>query len=145
MVINIKYHDKDLERIEKLPQGNWIDLRCAKDVHLNAGDFVIIPLGVSMEIPEGYEAHLLPRSSTFKKYGILQTNSMGIIDTSYSGDGDIWGMPVYAIREADIKKNERICQFRFVETMEKMEHPSFKEVEHLNSTNRGGFGSTGSL
>ena len=142
MVINIKYHDKDLEEIEKIPQGDWIDLRCANDVHLSQGESMIISLGVSMKIPEGYEAHLVPRSSTFKKYGLLQTNSMGVIDNSYSGDGDVWGMPVYATRDVDIKKNERICQFR---VMEKMPHLTFTKVEHLSDVNRGGWGSTGSM
>ena len=142
MVINIKYHDKDLEKIEKIPQGDWVDLRCANDVHLKAGDFMIISLGISMKIPEGYEAHLAPRSSTFKKYGLLQTNSVGVIDGSYSGDNDIWGMPVYATRDIDISKNERICQFRI---MEKMPYVTFTPVEHLSDINRGGWGSTGSL
>lgn len=141
MVIKIKYHDKDLQKIEKLQQGDWLDLRSAEDVHLNIGDFKIISLGISMKIPEGYEAHIVPRSSTFKKWGILQTNSLGVIDGSYAGENDIWGMSVYATRDVDIKKNDRICQFRI---MEKMPYLSFQEVDKMGDENRGGFGSTGS-
>lgn len=141
MVIKIKYYDKDLQKIEKLQQGDWLDLRSAEDVHLNIGDFKIISLGISMKIPEGYEAYIVPRSSTFKKWGILQTNSLGVIDGSYAGENDIWGMPVYATRDVDIKKNDRICQFRI---MEKMPYLSFQEVDKMEDENRGSFGSTGS-
>lgn len=138
--IEIKYHNKNIDKVKEIEIGNWIDLRASETVELNAGDFAIIPLGVSMKLPEGYEAHLLPRSSTFKKWGIIQTNSMGVIDNSYSGDGDIWGMPVVALRDTVINENDRICQFRIVKAMKNVQ---FEEVEHLNDTNRGGFGSTG--
>lgn len=138
--IEIKYHNKNIDKVKEIEIGNWIDLRASETVELNVGDFAIIPLGVSMKLPEGYEAHLLPRSSTFKKWGIIQTNSMGVIDNSYSGDGDIWGMPVVALRDTIINENDRICQFRIVKAMKKVQ---FDEVEHLNDTNRGGFGSTG--
>ena len=136
----IKYHDETLDKIEKIAQGDWIDLRAAETVELKAGEFKIISLGVSMKLPEGYEAHVVPRSSTYKKWGILQTNHMGVIDNSYSGDNDIWGMPVIAMRDTVINKNDRICQFRIVEKMDELQ---FEEVEHLCGKDRGGFGSTG--
>lgn len=138
--IEVKYFGKDIDRIEKISNGDWIDLRSAKDVELKKGDFKLIPLGVGMILPEGYEAHVAPRSSTFKHYGIIQTNSVGIIDNSYSGDNDQWMMPVYATRDAVIHKNERICQFRIMQIQPVI---SFEEVEHLNDVDRGGFGSTG--
>lgn len=138
--VQIKYHDDSIEKIEKIAQGDWIDLRAAETVELKAGDFKIISLGVSMKLPEGYEAHIVPRSSTFKKWGILQTNHMGVIDNSYSGDNDVWGMPVLAMRDTVINKNDRICQFRI---MKKMDDLQFNEVDHLDGKDRGGFGSTG--
>ena len=107
---------------------------------LKKGEFALIPLGVGMILPEGYEAHIVPRSSTFKNWKILQVNSTGIIDNSYSGDDDQWMMPVYATEDTEIKKGDRICQFRI---MEKMPHIEIEEVEHLNIKSRGGFGSTG--
>ena len=137
--IKIKYL-KDIERIEKISKGDWIDLRAAEDTELKNGEFKIIPLGVAMEIPRGYEAHLAPRSSTFKKWGIIQTNSIGVIDNSYSGDNDEWGMPVIAMRDTKINKNDRICQFRIVESQPEIE---FVEVDTLGNADRGGFGSTG--
>ena len=138
--IEVKYFCKDIDRIEKISNGDWIDLRSAKDVEIKKGDFKLIPLGVGMILPEGYEAHVAPRSSTFKHYGIIQTNSLGIIDNSYSGDNDQWMMPVYATRDTVIHKNERICQFRIMQIQPVI---SFEEVEHLNDVDRGGFGSTG--
>lgn len=138
--ILIKYHDESVERIEQKENGDWIDLRSAETVELKTGDFKIISLGISMKLPDGYEAHIVPRSSTFKKWGIIQTNSMGIIDNSYSGDNDIWGMPVLAMKDTIINKNDRICQFRIVK---KMDNLQFTEVAHLEGKNRGGFGSTG--
>lgn len=140
MEIRIKYHNPALERIEKLAVGDWIDLRAAETVTLRAGEFRIISLGVSMRLPDGYEAHIVPRSSTFKKWGILQANHMGVIDNSYSGDNDVWGMPVLAMRDTVIKLNDRICQFRIMERMPAVE---FVEVEQLDGPDRGGFGSTG--
>ena len=138
--ILIKYHDADLEKIEKIAQGDWIDLRAAQTVELKAIEHRIISLGVSMRLPDGYEAHIVPRSSTFKKWGILQTNHIGIIDNSYSGDNDIWCMSVLAMRDTVIHKNDRICQFRIVK---KMEEVSFEIVDRLEGPDRGGFGSTG--
>lgn len=139
--IRIKYHNKNLEKLCYVEgKSDWIDLRCAKKTELKKGDFALIDLGVSMEIPDGYEAHLAPRSSTFKNYGILQTNSIGVIDNSYSGDNDIWKMPVYATRDTVIEEGDRICQFRIMANQPVI---SFEEVEHLKEEDRGGFGSTG--
>lgn len=138
--ILVRYHNDNIDKIEKISKGDWIDLRAAETVELKAGDFKIISLGVSMKLPEGYEAHIVPRSSTFKKWGILQTNHMGVIDNSYSGDNDIWGMPVLAMRDTVIHENDRICQFRIVKRMEQVE---MEQVDHLEGADRGGFGSTG--
>ena len=143
-IIQIRYHDdfpgEPLEKIEIFEQGDWIDLRTAEDVDLKAGEFKLISLGVSMKLPEGYEAHIVPRSSTFLKYGIIQTNHMGVIDNSYSGDNDIWHFPALAMRDTHIPKNTRICQFQITW---KMDHVVLVEVEHLDGPDRGGFGSTG--
>lgn len=138
--IKIKYHNPDLAKIEKIEVGDWIDLRAAENVKLSTGEFKLINLGISMKLPEGYEAHIVPRSSTFKTWGILQTNSMGIIDNSYSGTNDIWRFPAYAIRDTEIKVNDRLCQFRIVKKQPQVE---FIEVDKLDDTDRGGFGSTG--
>ena len=138
--IKIKYHDKDLDKIEKIPVGDWIDLRSAERVDMWKDEFRIISLGVSMKLPEGYEAHVLPRSSTFKKWGILMTNSMGVIDESYCGENDIWGFPALAMRDTTIFKGDRICQFRIVK---KMPEVKFTEVDQMTDPDRGGIGSTG--
>lgn len=140
MEIKIKYHDAELGKIEKIPVGDWIDLRAAETVYMDAGDFKVISLGISMKLPEGYEAHVLPRSSTFKKWGIIMTNSMGVIDESYCGNNDIWGFPALAIRGTKIYKGDRICQFRIVK---KMPEVTFTEVNNMEDADRGGFGSTG--
>lgn len=140
MEIKVRYHTDGIEEIKPNSKGDWIDLRAAEDAVLWAGDYRIISLGVSMKLPDGYEAHIVPRSSTFKNWGIIQTNGMGIIDNSYSGDNDIWGMPVYATRNTSIKKGDRICQFRI---MKQMEIPEIVVVDHLDGEDRGGFGSTG--
>ena len=138
--ILIKYFDSSIDKIKHIDIGDWIDLRAAENIELKTGDFRLIPLGVAIQLPAGYEAHIVPRSSTFKNYGIIQTNSIGIIDESYCGDNDQWMMPVYATRDVVINKNNRICQFRI---MEKMLEVEFETVEHLGNSNRGGFGSTG--
>ena len=138
--IVIKYHDKDIPELQRTELGDWIDLYAAEDKDIRQGTYDRISLGVSMMLPEGYEAHVVPRSSTFKNWGILQTNSMGIIDNSYCGDNDIWQMPVYAVRDTHISKGDRICQFRIVP---KMPTVNFAESDHLSDTDRGGFGSTG--
>lgn len=139
--IRIKYFSEDMERLCYIDgKSDWIDLRASETVILKAGDFALIPLGVAMQLPEGYEGHLVPRSSTFKNYGILQTNSCGIIDCSYCGDEDMWRMPVYATRDTVIEKNDRICQFRIVENQPGI---VFEDCESLDNASRGGFGSTG--
>lgn len=138
--IKIVYHNKNLGKIEKLEVGEWLDLRAAETVEMTAGDFKLIPLGVSMQLPEGYEAHMAPRSSTFKKWGVLQTNSIGIIDNSFSGTNDIWRFPALAMRDTTIYEGDRICQFRIVKTQPEVE---FIEVSELDSVDRGSFGSTG--
>lgn len=140
MEIKIKYFVKDIDKIEKIDKGDWIDLRAAEDVTLKAGEFKIIRLGVGMIIPEGYEAHIVPRSSTYKNYRILQTNHCGIVDNSYCGDNDEWCFPAIAIEATTIHKNDRICQFRIIEKQPQIE---FVEVEKLADKDRGGFGSTG--
>lgn len=137
--IKIKYV-ADIDKISKITKGDWIDLRCAEDVELKAGEFKLIHLGVCMKIPEGYEALVVPRSSTFKNFGVLQVNSIGVIDNSYSGDEDEWRFPAYAIRDTVIHKNDRICQFRIIKNQPCID---FEEVDKLNSPSRGGFGSTG--
>jgi len=138
--IKIKYHDKDLGKIEKIPVGDWIDLHAAERVDMDAGDYKVISLGVSMKLPEGYEAHVLPRSSTFRRWGILMTNSMGVIDESYCGEHDVWGFPALAMKSTTIFKGDRICQFRI---MPKMSELKFTEVDCMEDEDRGGFGSTG--
>ncbi|MGG5178510.1 dUTP diphosphatase [Bacillus sp. MM09(2025)] len=140
MQIKIKYIDETQTRISKIEKGDWIDLRAAEDVVIEKEEFKLIPLGVAMELPEGYEAHIVPRSSTFKHFGIIQTNSKGVIDESYKGDNDFWFFPAYALRDTEIKKGERICQFRIIEKMPEVE---LFEVDHLGNDDRGGHGSTG--
>ena len=140
MEILIKYHNPVLERVQSLKIGDWIDLRSAERVELKAGEFRLISLGVSMKLPEGYEAHIAPRSSSFAKWGFLQVNSVGVVDNSYSGTNDIWRLPVYATRDAVIEVNDRICQFRIMKRMPRL---TFREVDALDETDRGGFGSTG--
>ena len=121
-------------------KSDWIDLRAAERIELKAGEFKLIPLGIAMQLPKGYEAHIVPRSSTFKNYGIIQTNHCGIVDESYCGNNDQWFMPAYALRDTVIEVNDRICQFRIMENQPKL---LFTRVEHLESPDRGGFGSTG--
>lgn len=137
--IKIKYFS-DIDKIEKISKGDWIDLRSAIDVKLKAGEYKLIPLGVGIKLPNGYEANVVPRSSTFKKWGIMQTNSFGVIDNSYSGDTDQWHFPAYATRDTVIKKNDRIAQFRIQKIQPKIQ---FIEVDNLDEKSRGGFGSTG--
>ena len=139
--IKIKYFTDTIEKLTYIDgKSDWIDLRAAEEVTLQKGEFRLIPLGVAMELPEGYEAHVVPRSSTFKNFGIIQTNHQGIVDGSYCGDNDQWHMPVYAMRDTHISCNDRICQSRIVENQPKI---SFEEVEFLEGADRGGFGSTG--
>jgi dUTP pyrophosphatase len=139
--IQVKYFVDGIDELCYVDgKSDWIDLHAAETVTLKAGEFRLIPLGVAMALPEGYEAHLVPRSSTFKNYGILQTNSMGVVDCTYRGDGDQWFMPAYATRDVTIEKNARICQFRVERNQPQIR---FTRVEHLDAPDRGGFGSTG--
>lgn len=140
MKIKIKYFDPDLIRLEKIEKGNWIDLRAAETVEMKKGEFKLIPLGVAMHLPLGYEAHVVPRSSTFKNFKILQTNSFGVIDESYCGDNDQWFFPALAVEDTFIQKNDRICQFRIMDHQPVID---FEEVEKLGMPDRGGHGSTG--
>jgi len=139
--LKIKYFTDEIDELCYVDgKSDWIDLHTAEEVTLKAGEFRLIRLGVAIALPEGYEAHITPRSSTFKNYGILQTNSMGVVDCSYCGDGDEWKMPVYATRDVHIEKNARICQFRIMRNQPQLK---FTRVEHLDGPDRGGFGSTG--
>ena len=139
--IRIKYFTDKIDRLAYIGgKSDWIDLRCAKEVQMKAGEFCLIPLGVAMQLPEGFEAHVVPRSSTFKNFGIIQTNHTGIIDESYCGDNDQWFMPAYALRDTEIHVIDRICQFRIVEHQPQL---AFEETEELGNRDRGGLGSTG--
>ena len=142
--IRIKYFKnkdgKTVIPIEKIQQGDWIDLRAAKDMKIGKGEFALIPLGVAMELPEGYEAIAAPRSSTFKNFKIIQTNSISVIDNMYKGDSDEWFYPVYAMEDTEIKMNDRICQFRIFPNQPQIE---FETCETLGNADRGGHGSTG--
>ena len=139
--IKIKYFTNEIEKVNKIDKGDWIDLRAAQTIELKAGEFKLIPLGVAMQLPGGYEAHIVPRSSTYKNFGIIQTNHQAVIDESYCGDNDQWFYPAYALRDTVINVNDRICQFRI---MEKQPAINFEEVEVLGNNDRGGIGSTGS-
>ncbi len=139
--IQIQYLDDTIEKLAYIDgKSDWIDLRSAVDVELKAGEFKLIHLGIAMKLPEGYEAHVVPRSSTYKNFGIIQTNHCGIIDSSYCGPNDYWYMPAYALRDTVIHKNDRICQFRIEKNQPKL---VFEEVNELSGANRGGIGSTG--
>lgn len=138
--IRIKYFDKKIDKITKIDKGDWIDLRAAETVELKKGEFKLIPLGIGMILPEGYEAHVVPRGSTYKNFKVIQTNHCGIIDESYCGNDDQWMFPAYALEDTIIKKNERICQFRIAK---KQPEINFINVNNLGKNNRGGFGSTG--
>ena len=139
--IPIKYH-ADIYPLEKTENGDWIDLRVAEDVELIKGEFKYISLGVSMKLPEGYEALVIPRSSTFKTWGVIQTNHCGLIDNSYCGNDDVWMFPALATRDVLIEKNSRICQFRI---QKKMGDLVFDTVDDLGTENRGGLGSSGKV
>ena len=141
MEVKIKYFTDKIDKIKYIAgKCDWMDLRCAEDIELKAGDFRLIPLGVGMKLPEGYEAHVVPRSSTFKNFGLIQVNSMGIVDESYCGDNDQWFWPALATRDVTVHVNDRICQFRIMEHQPAFD---FVEVDRLGETDRGGFGSTG--
>ncbi|MBE5894516.1 MAG: dUTP diphosphatase [Lachnospiraceae bacterium] len=139
--IKIKYFSNEIDKLDYIDgKSDWIDLRSAEHIVLKKGEFKLIPLGVAMQLPEGYEAHVVPRSSTFKNFGLIQTNHMGVIDYTYSGDNDQWFMPVLAVRDTEIQVNDRVCQFRIMENQPKI---VFDEVVALEGPDRGGFGSTG--
>ena len=144
MKLRVKFFDKEVypEGLQKIggKKSDWIDLRAREDVTLVDGKFKLIPLGVAIQLPEGYEAIIAPRSSSFKNFGILQTNSIGVVDETYCGDNDEWKLPVLANRLVKIQKGERICQFRIIEHQPELE---IEYVEHLNNEDRGGFGSSG--
>ena len=138
--IKIKYFT-DIEPIKFIEnKSDWYDLRSAEEVEMKAGEYRLIKLGIAMQLPKGYEAHVAPRSGTFKNYGIIQANSVAVIDESYCGDNDQWMMPALAMRDTIIHKNDRICQFRIMEHQPPVQ---FINVEHLDNIDRGGFGTTG--
>ncbi|MGU8139099.1 dUTP diphosphatase [Clostridium perfringens] len=152
MIIRIKYFD-NATKLKKITKGNWIDVYANKDVFVKCGEKKMVPLGFALELPEGWEGHLAPRSSTFKTWGIIQTNSVGVVDDTYIGDNDQWHMPVYCLQGKDIKsengeevkgtwirKGDKIGQFRIMEVMPEIE---FEEVESFGNKDRGGFGTTG--
>ena len=141
MNIKIKYHSKEIDKITNIEgKSDWFDLRSAENITLKKGEYKLISLGVSMELPEGHEAYIVPRSSTYKNFGIIQTNHHAVIDESYKGNNDIWKYPAYALRDTEIKVNERICQFRI---QKKMPTVVFEEVNFLDNEDRDGIGSTG--
>ncbi|MEE0955026.1 MAG: dUTP diphosphatase [Eubacterium sp.] len=138
--IQIQYLNDSIERLRYIDgKSDWIDLRAAEDVEMQKGEFKLIPLGVAMKLPAGYEAHVVPRSSTYKNFGIIQANHMGVIDESYCGPNDWWYVPCIAVRDTIIHKNDRICQFRIMKHQPAIE---FEETR-LEGDDRGGFGSTG--
>ena len=140
-IIKVMYHDEDLEKIQKISKGDWVDLRAAEDVEMKAGEWRLIDLGVSMQLPEGYEAILAARSSLFKNTGLLVANGIGIVDSTYCGPNDHWKLSVYATRDTEVHKNDRIAQFRIQKIQPEL---FFKTVDSLDGNeNRGGFGSTG--
>ena len=139
--IKVRYISKEIEKLRYIDgKSDWVDLRSAEDVDLKAGESRLIRLGIAVQLPEGYEAHIVPRSSTYRNFGIIQTNHMGVVDHSYCGDNDEWMYPVLAMRDTHISVNDRICQFRIMENQPAL---NFEEVEHLAGKERGGFGSTG--
>ena len=145
MNIKIKYTHEDSYRLKAIKKGDWIDLAIDEDISVNAGDVVKVPLGLAMKLPEGIEAHVLPRSSTFMKTGLLLANSMGVIDNSYSGDDDEWCAVFYATRATFVERGTRLLQFRLANTQDSMfVNLELEEVTKLDDANRGGFGSTGS-
>ncbi len=139
--IKIKYFTDEIEKLTYIDgKSDWIDLRAAEDVVLKKGEFKLIRLGVAMQLPQGYEAHVVPRSSTYKNFGLIQTNHMGVIDCSYCGDNDEWRFPALAVRDTEIHKNDRICQFRIMKNQPVL---VFEETDRLEGADRGGFGTTG--
>lgn len=142
MQLNIKYFSDKISKLCYIDgsKSDWVDLRSAEEVHLKAGEFYLLPLGIGIALPEGYEAYIVPRSSSFKRYGFIQTNSIGVVDESYCGDEDQWLLPIYAVRDVDINVDDRVAQFRLFKHQPEIE---FCEVPHLGEVSRGSFGSTG--
>ena len=139
--IKIKYFTDKIAKLAYIDgKSDWIDLRASEEVTLKQGEFALVPLGVAMVLPKGYEAHIVPRSSTYKNFGVIQANHCGVVDGSYCGDNDMWRMPVIAMRDTQIHVNDRICQFRIMKNQPEI---LFEEVEHLEGKDRGGFGTTG--
>lgn len=139
--IKIRYLSDKVGELEYVGgKSDWIDLRAAEDVAMCKGDFALIPLGIAMQLPAGYEAHMIPRSSTYKNFGIIQANHMGLVDESYCGDNDQWYFPAIAMRSTVIHAGDRICQFRIMEHQPRL---NFVKVETLGNPDRGGVGSTG--
>lgn len=138
--IRIKYFDRNMPRLEKIAKGDWIDLRSREELTYEAGDTVKLMLGIAMELPDNYEAYILPRSSTLKHFGLILANSMGLVDEIFKGDNDEWFASLYALRDGHINKHDRVVQFRIEEKMPELE---FEEVEVLGNKDRGGHGSTG--
>ncbi|MBQ9504026.1 MAG: deoxyuridine 5'-triphosphate nucleotidohydrolase [Lachnospiraceae bacterium] len=139
--IRIRYHSQEIEKLRYIDgKSDWIDLRAAEEVSLKAGDFALINMGISVQLPRGYEMIIAARSSTFKNFGLIQTNAIGVVDESYCGDDDIIRMPVYATRDTQVHVNDRLCQFRILRHQPEI---VFEEVDSLENESRGGFGSTG--
>ena len=139
--IKIKYFSDEIEKLCYIAgNSDWIDLRVAENVVMKKGEFRLIRLGVAMELPEGYEAHVVPRSSTYKNFGLIQTNHMGVIDESYKGDADEWKWPALAMRDTEVHVGDRLCQFRIMKHQPQI---SFIEVTSLENEDRGGFGTSG--
>lgn len=137
----IKYHDSELLPVEAQHKTEWFDARCAEDVTMNKGEYRLLSLGVTIKIPDGWEIIIAPRSSTYKQFGVILANSIGVIDNAYGNDeADILRFPAIAMRDTHIRKNDRICQFRFQRVQPKV---SLLEVNHIRGVARGGVGSTG--
>ena len=140
-VLKIRYLSDRIEKLRYIDgRSDWIDLRASEDMVIRKGECRLIPLGVAIQLPEGYEAHVVPRSSTFRNYGLIQANSFGVVDESYCGNEDQWFVPMYATRDTEVHVNDRICQFRIMKHQPEI---VFEETEQLSGKNRGGFGTTG--
>ena len=139
--IMMKYFSDEIEKLRNIAgNSDWIDLRVAENVVMKKGEFKLIRLGVAMELPTGYEAHVVPRSSTYKNFGLIQTNHMGVIDESYKGDADEWKWPALARRDTEVHVGDRLCQFRIMKHQPVI---NFIEVDSLENEDRGGFGTSG--
>lgn len=131
-----------MEPIIRAHDGEWFDLRAAKHYNFVKGDLINVDLGVAIELPEGYEAIIRPRSSTAFNYGLIMACS-GVIDNRYNGDNDWWNFGAYAIRSGEIFQNDRICQFRILKQQPRDTELDFRTVLKFGNDDRGGFGSTG--